>query len=131
MTSSMCSTMSGMTVSAFGQEEMDLEEAVNKLFVDLQTFVNGCHSGIRQLAMCDERADTYIEAMTIWKELDDDVVGALVLFKELRSISKQVLGKPPKQYKTEVDELKAKWKREEDHKKQQLKNEKAEQKNDV
>lgn len=125
-----------MTVSAFGQEEMDLEEAVNKLFIDLQTFVNGCHSGIRQLAMCEERADTYIEAMEIWKELDTDVAGALHLFQELRSISKQVLGRPPKEYATEVAELKAKWKKEADLEKQRKKEEIAakkaasEQKND-
>jgi hypothetical protein len=110
--SSIASNMSGMTVSAFGEEDMDFDEAVNKVFGNLQTFVNDCHSGVRTLAMCDERADTYLEALQIWRELDLAVGGALDLFSTLRSISKQVLGRPPKEYKEEASAQIKKWKEE-------------------
>ena len=116
--SSLCSTMSGMTVSAFGQDDMDLEEALDHVFVDLQTFVNGTHCGVRELAMCDDRNDTFIEAAKLWRVIDRDITGALYLFKELKSITKQILGNPPKEYKQEFTELKATWKATDDQEKE-------------
>jgi hypothetical protein len=118
MADSICSTMSSMTVSAFGQDDMDLEAALDHVFIDLQTFVNGCHCEVRGLAMCEDRADTYIEAAKLWRELDRDITGALFLFKELRSITKQLLGSCPKEYKQEFAELKKSWKDADDREKE-------------
>jgi hypothetical protein len=110
MASSMNSAMSGMTVSCFGEDDMDFEEAVDKVFAELQTFVNDQQCGVRTLAMCEERADTYLEALQIWHELDENIAGALNLFSELRSIAKQVLGRPPKDMKVEVKNQLDLWK---------------------
>ena len=125
MTSSINSAMSGITVSAFGEDDVDFETAVNKVFADLKNFVNGCQCNVRTLAMCEERSDTYLEALTIWRELDLDVCGALGLFTELRNISKQVLGRPPKDMKIEVKAQLDKWKAEDKLAKDRLKTEAA------
>lgn len=110
--SSIASNASGITVSAFGEEEMDFDVAVDKVFGDLQNFVNNTHCEVRQLSMCEERADTYCEALEIWHNLDVNISGALNLFKELKSISKQVLGKPPPAYKEDASKMILKWKNE-------------------
>jgi hypothetical protein len=128
MTSSMASAMSGMTVSCFGEDDVDFEEAVNKVFADLQTFVNDMQCGVRTLAMCEEQDNNYMEALKIWKTLDNDVMGALGLFTELRSISKQVLGKPPSAVKEEVKAQLTKWKTEAKMEKDRAKNERTEEK---
>jgi hypothetical protein len=108
----MASAMSGMTVSCFGENEMDFEEAVNKVFAELQTFVNDLQCGVRTLAMVEEQDSDYMRALGIWHELDSNISGALGLFTELRSIAKQVLGRPPKDMKEEVKTQLAKWKAE-------------------
>jgi hypothetical protein len=106
----MNSAMSGMTVSCFGEDEMDFEVAVNRVFKDLQTFVNDMQCGVRTLAMIEEQDSDYMAALEIWHTLDNDVAGALALFTELRSIAKQVLGRPPKDMKVEVKAQLDLWK---------------------
>ena len=127
MTESTCSQMSGMTVSAFGDNEMDLEEALDHVFVDLQTFVNGTHCGVRELSMCEDRNDTFIEASKLWRVIDRDITGALYLFKELKSITKQILGNAPPEYRAEYAELKLSWKAADDQEKLAAKEAKKEE----
>jgi len=122
---SISSAMSGMSVSYNGVD-MEIEEAIDDIFKKLQGFINNTHCEIRSLAMCPEQDANYMEALQIWKQLDTSIYGALDLFSELRSISKQVLGKPSADMKEEVKAQLDKWKMETKQKKEQeklLKNE--------
>jgi hypothetical protein len=82
MTSSMNSAMSGISVSYFG-EECDLEDCVDKTFKEIQTFVNGLHSGVRELAMIPEQDNDYERAFEVYTLMEKDVDGVILLFKEL------------------------------------------------
>jgi hypothetical protein len=84
---------------SFRGEEIDVSDALDMLFKDLQENLNHCHCSVRQLAQCEERADTFLEAAQFDFEIQDYVEGLTVLFKELKQVSKDVLGKPPPEYK--------------------------------
>ena len=84
---------------SFRGEEIDVSDALDMLFKDLQENLNHCHCSVRQLAQSEERADTFLEAAQFDFEIQDYVEGLTVLFKELKQVSKDVLGKPPPEYK--------------------------------
>jgi hypothetical protein len=107
--SSINSTCSSV-VSFRGTEEVDVSSALDILFAELQDNLNSCHCSVRQLAMSEERADSYMEAATHHFAIEDFVDLLLVLFKELKSVSKQVLGTCPKDYKDEFKALQEKRK---------------------
>ncbi len=121
MTSSVGSMMSNISVSVFG-EEMDLEKALDEVFKQLQGYLNDCHSTVRNLAMCEDRNDDQIEILQIWRSLNVSIDEAMILFKELKSISKQVVPKCPPHLKAEVEALKKKWIAEDIQRKQEKKN---------
>ena len=102
--------MSGVSVSFCG-DEVEFEEAVDKVYKEIQTFVNDTQCGVRELALIEERGETYMVALDVWHDLDVAIDGVLFLFKELRSISKQYLGKPPKELKNEVKAKIEDWKK--------------------
>ena len=87
------------TIVSFRDEEIDLDEALRVLYTEIQQNLNYSQCSIRQLAICGEQDDEYIEAAKIYFELDDYVDILLDLFTELKSISKQCLGKPPQEHK--------------------------------
>jgi len=97
-------------VSFRGEDEMDVGEALDVLFSEMQNNLNSCHCSVRQLAMSEERADTYMEAAEHHLAIGDYVDILVVLFKELKSVSKQVLGPCPKDYKDEFKALQEKRK---------------------
>ena len=97
----MSSIASNATSVSFRGEEMDVSDALDLLFRDLQKNLNHCHCSVRQLAQCEERADTFMEAAEFDFQIQDYVDGLGVLFKELKQVSKDVLGKPPPEYKEE------------------------------
>jgi hypothetical protein len=97
MPSSIASTSSSVS---FRGEEIDVSDALDMLFKDLQENLNHCHCSVRQLAQCEERADTFMEAAQFDFEIQDYVEGLTGLFKELKQVSKDVLGKPPPEYKS-------------------------------
>jgi hypothetical protein len=107
--SSIGSTCSSM-VSFRGEDEVDVSEALDVLFKEMQENLNGCHCSVRQLAMSEERADTYMEAAEHHFAIEDYANVLTVLFKELKSVSKQVLGTCPSQYKDEFKALQEKRK---------------------
>ena len=107
--SSIGSTCSSM-VSFRGEDEIDVNDALDVLFREMQENLNSCHCSVRQLAMSEERADTYMEAAEHHFAIQDYVDVLVDLFKELKSVSKQVLGPCPKDYKTEFKLLEDKRK---------------------
>jgi hypothetical protein len=92
-TESICSTMSTMSVSVFG-EEIILEQALDDIFKQLQTSLNDCHSETREMAMNLDREDDFKIFYEHDRKIQEFVDGLTVLFKELKSVSKQVMGKP-------------------------------------
>lgn len=96
--SSICSVMSDMTVSAFG-EDMLLEDAVDKIFKDIQDHINQLHCELRNLCMSEERADTYDEAKEYVDAITDHVKEGSKVLKELIPVCKQLLPAKPKGYK--------------------------------
>ena len=92
-TESICSTMSTMSVSVFG-EEIILEQALDSIFKQLQTSLNDCHSQTREMAMDLDRDDDFKIFYEHDRKIQEYVDSLTVLFKELKSVSKQVLGKP-------------------------------------
>jgi hypothetical protein len=103
---SISSTGSSMTIKSFrGEEEVDLDTALDELYTDLQRNLNNTQSAIRQLAACPEQDADFIEAAKIYFQLDDYVDTLLDLFRELKSVSKEVLGKCPAECKEEYQKM--------------------------
>ena len=93
--SSICSNMTEITVSAFG-EEMELTEAVDKIFTEVQDHINELHVQVRQLSMCEDRNDSYEEAYAYYHEVVEHVKEGNNVFKELTKVMKQLLPPRPK-----------------------------------
>lgn len=93
--SSICSNMSEVTVSCFG-EEMPLEEAVDDIFLQLQESINELHVQIRQLCMTEDRGESYQEAYTYQHEIKGHVDEGCKMLKELPKVMKQLLPARPK-----------------------------------
>jgi hypothetical protein len=95
---SVSSAKSSMSVSYCGSE-MPLEEALDDIFKKLQQHLNDSHCAVRSMSMLEEQS---MDEDSDWKEatkydniIQDDVDGMIALFRDLKSISKQVLGKAP------------------------------------
>jgi hypothetical protein len=95
----MSSIASNSSSVSFRGEQIDVSEALDMLFKDIQENLNNCHVSVRQLAQSEDRADTFLEAAQFDFEIQDFVEGLTILFKELKQVSKDVLGKPPPEYK--------------------------------
>ena len=92
-------------ISFRGDQEVDLEEALNILYVKIQQNLNYSQSTIRELAATEERGEDFIEAAKIYFSLDDYVDTLLELFSELKQVSKDVLGRPGKEHREEYKRL--------------------------
>ena len=95
---SVSSARSSMSVSYCGSE-VALEEALDDVFQKLQQHLNDAHCAVRSMSMLEEQSmdedEDFKEATKYDDIIQDDVDGMIALFKDLKSISKQVLGKPP------------------------------------
>ena len=100
----MSSAMSDLSFSYFG-EEMNLEEALNSTFKQIQTFVNDCHVSVRTMAMIPEQDNDFLEMFDVYHNIIESTDGMCALMTELKSISKEVLGRAPKELKQEVSEM--------------------------
>ena len=87
--SSVCSAMSTMSVS-FRGEEVELEKAVDKVFLDLQQNLNCSHSDMRSILMSDEQDAEYSTVVDLCLHIHNNIDGMVVLFKDLQSLLKQV-----------------------------------------
>jgi hypothetical protein len=95
---SVSSAKSSMSVSYCGSE-MPLEQALDDVFMKLQQHLNNSHCAVRSMAMLedqstDEESD-FKDCVKYDDIIQDDTSGMIELFKDLKNISKQVLGKPP------------------------------------
>jgi hypothetical protein len=95
---SVSSAKSSMSVSYCGSE-MPLEEALDDVFQKLQQHLNDAHCAVRSMSMLEEQS---LDEDSDWKDatkydnvIQDDIDGMIALFKDLKNISKQVLGKAP------------------------------------
>ena len=93
MSESLCSGMSGMSVSFFG-EEVGLEQALDTCFKDLQDHLNESHVLTRQLAMLSEQDGDWVSAVDLAFAIQERCGDMAGLFKELKSVVIQVRGKP-------------------------------------
>ena len=92
---------SQMSVSYCG-EEMDFDSMCNQCFKDLQAFLNDVHCKVRELSMIEEQDGDFMVAVDCYLQIQDGIDGISNLMKELKSVSKQVLGKPPTELKEQV-----------------------------
>ena len=99
------SSSTSTVISFRGDDDVDLDEALRVLYQELQENLNHSQCSIRQLSMCSERNDDFIEAANIYLELNDYIDVLLDLFTELKSVSKQCLGKPPQEVKEEFNKM--------------------------
>ena len=95
MSESICSNMTQMTVSAFG-EEMPIEQALDNVFKEIQEHINELHVSIRNLCMTQDRGESYIYAYQYYHDITTHITEGAGLFKELKSVMKQILPKRPK-----------------------------------
>lgn len=101
---SVSSNMSHQSVSYYG-EEMDVEEAIDTTFIKCQQFLNDIQMNMRGLAMTGDQDDDYLVALEIHHKVVSDIDGLARLFRELKSVSKQILGTCPKEMKSDVKHL--------------------------
>ena len=93
------------TIVSFRDNEVDLDEALRILYQELQQNLNYSQCAIRQLAICGEQDDDFLETAKIYFELNDYVDILLNLFTELKAVSKQCLGKPPPEHKEQYAKM--------------------------
>ena len=91
-------------VSFRGGDEIDLETCLDELYKDVQQNLNNSQCSVRELARLTED-DDYIECLQVHYSVCDYVDILSELFKELKDVSKQVLGPCPKDLKDEVKKL--------------------------
>jgi hypothetical protein len=91
-------------VSFRGDCEIDLETCLDELYKDVQQNLNNSQCSVRELARLTED-DDYIECLGVHWAVVDYVDVLADLFKELKEVSKQVLGPCPKQLREEVKTL--------------------------
>jgi len=118
------STMSQQSVSYFG-EEVELEQAIDSCFRDLQTFLNGLQCSLRSLATLSDMGVGFEEALKHGDDIEDSIDDMAPLFKELKSLMSQIMLKPED---NEEKEILKKHKLERKQKKDQEKQLKKEQK---
>ena len=90
---SVCSQMSEISISIHG-EDVNLIEAIDTVFRDLQHHLNSSQCNLRNLAQCGERSDEFQVSHKYCVDIDDDISEMLNLFKDLKSIVKQIKLKP-------------------------------------
>ena len=86
------SSMSGMSINMHN-EEVSLEEAVTSTFKSIQGHINNTENNICGLAMADEKGD-FRYSYELQKKIEFSLSEMLLLFKDLKSIVRQIKLKP-------------------------------------
>ena len=92
---------SQMSVSFFG-EEVGFDQMCDECFRDLQSYLNDVHCKVRELSMIEEQDSDHLIAVDCYLQIQNGIDGISELMKELKSVSKQVLGKCPAELKDTV-----------------------------
>lgn len=98
MTESICSAMSDVSVS-YNDEEMNLDDAIDHIFKELQTHINQTHVEIREIAQHELRGEDYEETKVYFDSMVTHINEGCHLFKDLIKVIKQIMPKPPKALK--------------------------------
>ena len=114
--SSISSSMSNMSVSYCGS--MPIEQALEECFNQLIEYQNHLHCYVRELCMMEEQDNSYMEGLAQVLVIHDNIDQTSELFKELKSVCSQVLGKPPKELKDEAKKMLDEHKEEKKRKKE-------------
>ena len=91
---SVCSNASAYSTVSYGGEEVDAGTAVDESMIKLQQGINNTHCLVREMLSGDERGDTHEEQTEKQAEVVAQVKEAIVLLKDLTTLSKQLI--PPK-----------------------------------
>ena len=114
-------------VSFRGEDGVDLDEALDELYREIQHNLNHSQVSVREMARLKED-DDFKDCVPIHFAVLDycDVLSGL--FNELKQVSKDVLGKPAKDdkdwYKNQCDERKERIKKAKDDAREEAKKEK-------
>ena len=92
--SSLCSNMSNVSINYDGVD-VDLDEAIDHIFKELQEHINGTHVQIREMCQWDLRNESYEETLVYFNKMAIHIKEGSALFKDLLSIMKQVMPKKP------------------------------------
>jgi len=91
---SVSSNGSCISVSINGQEVL-LDDAINQTFMSLQRHLNESQNNLRMLGTLLERDDLeFRDGVNYSDKIDDDVDEMVALFKDLKKITKQLIGRP-------------------------------------
>jgi hypothetical protein len=85
--------------------EIPLEQALDACFLDLQGFMNNLHCHVRELASMPEQDDDFMLELAKGLVINDTIDDMSDLFKELKSVVKQIIGNPPTELKQEAKKL--------------------------
>ena len=97
--SSLCSNMSSVSVNYDGNE-VDLDEAVDFIFKELQHHINGMHTQIRETCQWDLRGESYEEVKVYFDTMATHIKEGNGLFKDLLKVISQIMPPKPKIPKT-------------------------------
>jgi hypothetical protein len=78
---------------------MELDEAVDHIFKELQTHINQTHACIREICQWDLRGEDYDEVKVYFDEMVTHIKEGSALFKDLIGCIKQIMPKPKKTLK--------------------------------
>ena len=93
-----------MSVSYCG-DEMPIEQALDQVFTELIQHQNHLHCYTRELCMMGEQDNDYMEGLNKVLTIHDNIDEMSDLFKELKSVCSQVLGKPKKEEKEQAKKI--------------------------
>jgi hypothetical protein len=100
-----------------------LEEALDECFHGLQENLNSAHVSVREMCMMGDQGEGYEVSLRKVLQIHDFIDTMAELFKELKSVCTQVIGKPDKEEKDAmkkiVDDHKANKKREKDREREE------------
>lgn len=99
------STTSNATTVTYHGEEVALDVAIDDVFGLIQNNINHSHSTIRQIGMSQERDEDYLVVGEFNWRLSCYVDELNGLFKDLKKISKSVLGTCPPELKVEYQQM--------------------------
>ena len=97
-TSSICSAMSDASISYNG-EEMNLDDAIDHIFRELQVHINQTHVEIREICQWDLRGEDYEETKVYFDNMVTHITEGCALFKDLTKVIKQIMPPKPKPLK--------------------------------
>ena len=81
MTESICSAMSDVSIS-YNDEEMNLDDAIDHIFKEIQTHINQTHVEIRQICMNEIRGEDYEETKIYFDSMVNHINEGCHLFKD-------------------------------------------------